>query len=252
MMFYHRLFGRWLRFSTGYFFIYVLGNMFFFHKFIFELQSVGTLKVFFFFLLIFGSMICIGLCLVFKIGILPGIGIASCYFFLLMGVDFLLAGTTRFGFLSSGAIQYLLISIPRLLLLGGTPALIGICFFKDYSLKASSGLILIFISCLLMSELAFTTYFGISGNFLFSLVPRARALIEILSALTLVCSLAFVWGYALIHSLDCFETLGYIVMCIIANTVVIGVIQVTIGYRYLPYAIARSQVGLWVVNLISN
>lgn len=243
LLIYHRLFNRWLKFSLGFFVVYLLGSYFFFGKVDIPFASEKTLRAIPYFLFFFGSVACIGYCLFKQLGLWQSIGLLICWFFALLVVVFLSGGSSaRIGFSNptTGWVEDFLASMPYIIFYIGSPLVLGYGLYRELGLRQTTGLYLVFCFFVLLTIVGASNYFNRPFGFFYELSPHARAWIEIGSILVLMLGLIAVIGYCLLHSYTGTESVGAIIVFLVVMAAVMVTIQLTMGYQILGQALARA------------
>lgn len=236
VMLYNRLFQRWLKFSTGFLVVYFLGSYFFFGKVLVPFTSKEAFHTLSYFLFFFGTIACAGSCLIRGMSLRQSIGIVLCYFFVLFGFILILGAVAgvEVRLPQEGAVQALLMTLPYILFYAGSPLVVGYCLYRCMSVREITGIYLMFCAILGLMIIGTTNFFNLPFGFFYELNPHARAWVEVGSALLVIVGLPAVIGYCLFYSLSVREAFGAVVVFLAVMTAIVALIQLTIGYEYVP------------------
>ena len=235
LMVYHRLFARWLRFSLGFFVVYLLGVYFFFGRLQLPFVAQDTANALPYFLFFFGCLACIGYCLYRRLTLWPTTGVVLCYLSLLFGVNLMLGPSLEVDVTlpQQGAIESFLGTLPRVFVYLGSPIVLGSGLYRGLSLRQMIGSYLIFCSTVLLGNVAVSSYFGRQFFLFYRLDSATTAWIEVGSVLALVLGLPATVAYCLTKSLGIKESIGRVMMFLVVIVGVLTLIQLTIGYEFL-------------------
>lgn len=237
ILIYHRLFKRWIKFSFGFFIVYVLGSYIFFGSLPIPFISQETVKALPYFLFFFGTMACVGYCLINGLSLGQSIGLIICYFFLIL--VFLFASGISIGIdlgiPKKGTVEKFLISLPYILFYVGSPIAIGFWIYRGMSLKEIFGAYMIFFFILVLAIVVTTNYFHRPFGFVYELNFYTRAWIEITSVFIAILGLPIVLGFCLLKSLNLRESLGTFIIFLSVMAGVISIIHLTMGYEFLGH-----------------
>jgi len=236
LLIYHRLFRRWLKFSLGFFAVYLVGSFFFFRKWPVPFPAAGSVDALPYFLFFFGCFACIGYCLIRQLAFWQSIGLLACYLVALLA--FLLLAGIDIGLPRDGAVEAFVTSLPYVLFFAATPLVLGFCLIRGFSIRETAGVFVTFGFVLVLFLIATSTYFGKPFGFLPELSLYTRAWIEIGSLLIGALGLLLVFGASLLSSFTLKETLGATITFLAAESALVILVYLTIGYEVLGNAFA--------------
>lgn len=234
VLLYHRAIRRWFRFSLAYMVVYALGGFLFFGKLVLPLSD-SSIRGMPYLLFFFGTIACVGYCIVRQLSWRQTAGVLGCYFAVLVG--FLMLAGVDIGLPREGAVESFLVYLPYVLFFAAAPIVVGLCLIKGCTIQQSAGILLLFGFGLLICLIAALSYFARPFGFAPQLSLYSRAWIEVGSVLLAFVGFLLVLGNSLLSSLTFKESLGAIVTFFALTASVLSLVHLTIGYEFLGSAL---------------
>lgn len=232
---YHRLVGRWLKFSCVFFFVYAAGSYLFFGIWPLPFPTREAFEASPYYLFFFGSAACVGFALGRELSFRQTAGLLVLYLFAVATMVFLLEAALGVDLMlpGKGMIEKFILALPYIGFYIGVPIVFGYCMYKGMGIFQAVGLLLVFGFSLVLVIAATTNYFGKPFGFFYELQPHARAWIEVGSVLALVLGVFGVIGFSLLNGMTEEQTNGAFLVFLALMGLVMALVHLTIGYEFI-------------------
>lgn len=235
-MLYRQLIRRWASFTVLFFVVFPLCTEWFFGRvpgFYTELLATfrTALPEIMVFLVLAGTVACIGVALFRHYCLSQTIGLVACYFVALSTLGFA-GGAFHLPPVNLDAVA---MSAPFILFYIGLPAVFGWILLHDYSIRAASGLVVLFLCVVVVLAVGLTNFLNQPFLFVYALSPAARFWIELGTVGIGIIGFVVIVAYGFFNpEWPVRTTIGSLVIFSTIMAAVLLLVQLTMGLRILP------------------